>query len=120
MAGRGGCVKLGGVQIALFRVPDGDGYTAGSTWYAVQNLCPHDHRQVLSRGLIGDVNGEPKAACPSHKNTFSLSTGERLAGTSSKVAWRLEAFPVKEEGGFVFVAFGTSRLNPPELPHESG
>ncbi len=117
MVGGGGCVKLGGVQVALFKVPDG----VGPTWYAVQNLCPHDSRQVLSRGLTGDVKGEPKVACPLHKNTFSLSTGEHLAGTSSKPEWRLETFPVKEEGGAVFIEFDTARLTPPpEAVHESG
>ena len=118
--GGGGCVKLGGVQIALFKVPNGPDDTAGHTWYAVQNLCPHDSRQVLSRGLTGDVKGEPKVACPLHKNTFSLTSGEHLAGTSSKPEWRLETFPVKE-GGAVFVEFDTSHLAPPpEAAREPG
>ncbi len=124
--GGGGCVKLGGVQIALFKVPqfkvpNGTEHTAGHTWYAVQNLCPHDSRQVLSRGLTGDAKGEPKVACPLHKNNFSLVSGEHLAGVSSKAEWRIETFPVKEEGGFVLVEFDTSRLvPPPEAVRESG
>ena len=117
-ANGGGCVKLGSVQIALFKLQRPG---AEPEWYAVQNLCPHDSRQVLSRGLSGDLKGEPKVACPLHKNTFSLATGEHLAGASSEPEWRLETFPVKEEGGFVFVEFDTSRLAPPpEAAHESG
>ena len=76
---------------------------------------------MLSRGLTGDVQGEPKVACPLHKNAFSLSTGEHLAGTSSKAGWRLETFPVKEEGGAVFIEFDAARLTPPpETAREPG
>ena len=117
-ANGGGCVKLGSVQIALFKLQRPG---AEPEWYAVQNLCPHDSRQVLSRGLSGDLKGEPKVACPLHKNNFSLATGEHLAGTSSKPEWRLETFPVKEEGGAVFIEFDTARLTPPpEAVYESG
>lgn len=86
-----GCVKLGDAQIAIFNV---DG-----AWYAVQNLCPHRQQMVLSRGLVGDAQGEPKVACPLHKNTFSLRTGEHLGG-----AYRLETYAVKEEAGEVYLS----------------
>jgi nitrite reductase (NADH) small subunit len=102
----GGCVKLGGVQIALFKIQRPGGVL---TWYAVQNLCPHDSRQVLSSGLTGDAQGEPKVACPLHKNAFSLATGEHLGAQE----WRLETFPVEEVEGVVFIEFDTARLTPP-------
>lgn len=105
-ANGGGCVKLGEVQIAVFKLQPPGGET---TWYAVQNLCPHDHRQVLSSGLTGDAQGEPKVACPLHKNAFSLRTGAHLGDQ----AWTLETFPVKEVEGSVFVEFDTARLTPP-------
>ncbi len=108
MTNGGGCVLLGGVQIALFKLQKPGG---GLEWYAVQNLCPHDTRQVLSRGLTGDVQGEPKAACPLHKNAFSLRTGEHL-GAGAKGEWTLETFPVKEVKGLIFVEFETTRLEP--------
>ena len=105
----GGCVLLGGVQIALFKLQTG----GGLEWYAVQNLCPHDRRQVLSRGLTGDAKGEPKVACPLHKNAFSLRTGEHLGGSSAKGKWTLETFPVKEVEGLIFLEFETERLPTP-------
>ncbi len=106
----GGCVLLGGVQIALFKVQKPGGTLE---WYAAQNLCPHDRRQVLSRGLTGDAQGEPKVACPLHKNAFSLRTGEHLGGGSAKGEWTLETFPVKEVEGLIFVEFETERLGLP-------
>lgn len=109
MVNGGGCVLLGGVQIALFKLQKLGGETE---WYAVQNLCPHDTRQVLSRGLTGDAQGEPKVACPLHKNAFSLRTGEHLGGSTAKPEWTLETFPVKEVEGLIFVEFETSRLEP--------
>lgn len=108
-SGGGGCVKLGAVQIALFKLPAAEGHR----WYAVQNLCPHDQRQVLSRGLTGDAAGEPKVACPMHKNAFSLSSGQHLAGSAARAEWQLETFPVKEVEGLIFLEFDAAQLTPP-------
>jgi nitrite reductase (NADH) small subunit len=108
-ANGGGCVKLGGVQIAVFKLQPPGGET---TWYAVQNLCPHDRRQVLSSGLTGDAAGEPKVACPLHKNAFSLRTGAHLGGGSTNQDWTLETFSVKEVAGEVFVEFDAVRPTP--------
>ncbi len=105
----GGCVLLGGVQLALFKLQKPGGVRE---WYAVQNLCPHDTRQVLSRGLTGDVRGEAKVACPLHKNALSLRTGEHLGGNSANPEWTLTTFPVKEVEGLIFVEFDTERLEP--------
>lgn len=85
-----GCVKLGDKQIAIFNV---DG-----AWYAVQNRCPHRQQMVLSRGLVGDAQGEPKVACPLHKNTFSLRTGEHFGGE-----YRLETYQVRAENEQVYL-----------------
>jgi hypothetical protein len=62
-------------------------------------MCPHKQDLVLARGLLGDVAGEPKVACPQHKKTFSLATGECLTGGTSAI----RTFPVRVEDGDVWV-----------------
>lgn len=73
-ANGGACIKYKDKQIAIFN------HSRENTWYACQNLCPHKMEMVLSRGLIGEDSGEPKVACPLHKNSFSLKTGKHLNG----------------------------------------
>ena len=40
---------------------------------------PAPQDMVLGRGLLGTQGGEPKVACPLHKKTFSLATGDGLS-----------------------------------------
>ncbi len=91
----GACVKYKDKQIAVFN------FTREGTWYACQNLCPHKMEMVLSRGMIGEEHGEPKIACPLHKNTWSLKTGEHLNGDMNTLA----TYPVKLDNGFVYIGF---------------
>lgn len=91
----GACIKYKNKQIAVFN------FTRESKWYACQNLCPHKMEMVLSRGMIGEDMGTPKIACPLHKNTFSLETGENLNGSIDAIA----TYPVKIEDGFVYIGF---------------
>jgi len=91
----GACVKYKGMQIAVFN------FTREGTWYACQNLCPHKMEMVLSRGMIGEDKGEPKVACPLHKNSFSLKTGKHLNGDLNRIA----TYPVKIEDDFVYIGF---------------
>jgi nitrite reductase (NADH) small subunit len=81
----GSCVKVLDEQIAIFNF----NY---NQWYAVQNMCPHKKQFVLSRGLIGEDEGEPKIACPLHKNLFSLKTGKHLQGNSE---YQLKTYPIR-------------------------
>ncbi|MCH2204802.1 MAG: nitrite reductase small subunit NirD [Lentisphaerales bacterium] len=90
----GGCVKVEGKQIAVFNVKE------KSEWHAVQNLCPHDNRMVLSRGLVGDADGKPKVACPLHKHNFDLETGEHV---SEGEVDDLSTYPVKVEEGTIYL-----------------
>jgi nitrite reductase (NADH) large subunit len=85
--------KHGDVQIAVFR------FASRNELYATQNMCPHKQDMVLSRGILGDHKGEPKVACPLHKKTFALKTGECLTGEPLHI----RTFPVKEVSGEVFV-----------------
>lgn len=91
----GACVKYKGKQIAVFN------FARLDKWYACQNLCPHKMEMVLSRGMIGDDKGVPKVACPLHKKTFSLETGENLNSDLDAIA----TYPVKIEEGYVYIGF---------------
>lgn len=56
---------------------------------------------ILSRGMIGSENEEPKVACPFHKKTFSLRSGQNINGDECDLA----TYPVKVENGKVYVGF---------------
>lgn len=89
----GACVKYQDQQIAVFH------FKKRNQWYACQNLCPHKQQMILAKGIIGDTCGEPKVACPFHKKSFSLITGENLNGED----YSLKTYPVKIENGYVFI-----------------
>jgi nitrite reductase (NADH) small subunit len=57
-------------QIALFYFPSYSPY-----FFAVDNSDPIGGANVLSRGILGDVKGEPVIASPLYKQHFSLVTG---------------------------------------------
>ena len=89
----GVCVRYYNHQIAVFH------YTRRGEWYATQNECPHRQQMALSRGMIGTQDDEPKVACPFHKKTFSLKTGECLNGDECAI----KTYEVKVEGDKVFI-----------------
>ncbi|WP_026463182.1 nitrite reductase small subunit NirD [Adhaeribacter aquaticus] len=89
----GACVKYQDQQIAVFY------FARRNEWYACQNMCPHKQQMILARGMVGDQCGEPKVACPYHKKTFSLITGENLNGE----CYEIQTYPVKVENGFVYI-----------------
>jgi nitrite reductase (NADH) small subunit len=91
----GACVRYRDAQIAVFN------FARRNEWYACQNLCPHKMQMVLSRGMIGSAEGEPKVACPFHKRAFSLRTGACINAEEEG----LTTFPVKIEDGYVFIGF---------------
>ncbi|QDA61072.1 nitrite reductase small subunit NirD [Hymenobacter jejuensis] len=91
----GACVKVEDEQIAIFN------FARRNEWYATQNLCPHKQQMVLSRGMIGSTGDscEPKVACPFHKKTFSLLSGECLSGDD----YQLKTYPIKVVGDRVYI-----------------
>jgi NAD(P)H-dependent nitrite reductase small subunit len=89
--GTGIAVKYGDAQIAIFH--------ARGQWFATQNACPHTGAMVLARGIVGDAGGAPKIACPLHKRTFDLRSGECLSADACDVT----TFPVRIEGDDVYV-----------------
>jgi nitrite reductase (NADH) small subunit len=96
-ANGGVCVKYKEEQIALFH------FTRTNEWYATQNECPHRNQMALSRGMIGTMGDEPKVACPFHKKTFSLKTGECLSGDECAI----KTYEVKVENDMVFIGIGS-------------
>lgn len=91
----GACVKVGDEQVAIFN------FARRGSWYATQNLCPHKQQMVLARGMIGSTGDtcEPKVACPFHKKTFSLHSGECLNGDD----YRIKTYPIKVVGDEVYL-----------------
>lgn len=81
----GATLKYGRHQIAVFN------FKKLNRWFACQNLCPHKREMVLSRGLLGDIEGLPKIVCPMHKRAFSLETGEGLNDPELSIS----TFPVE-------------------------
>jgi nitrite reductase (NADH) small subunit len=65
---RGVAALVDGAQVAVFLLRDGD-------VVAIDNRDPFSEADVLSRGLVGDVEGEPTVASPVYKQRFSLRTG---------------------------------------------
>lgn len=91
----GACVRYKDMQVAVFN------FSRRNEWYACQNLCPHKMQMILSRGMIGSHEGEPKVACPFHKKTFSLKSGQCLNAEEQNIS----VFPVKVEDGYVYIGF---------------
>ena len=67
-----------GRQIALFRLPD-------NRVFAISNYDPFSKAFVLSRGIVGDRNGEIKVASPIYKQSFSLISGQCLDDSSVRL-----------------------------------
>lgn len=95
------CVVIEGYQIAIFNLNN------KKDWYATQNLCPHRNQYVLSRGFIGDKNGEPMISCPLHKNSYSLKDGKVLSDKD----YSIQLFNIKEENGDLFIEIDEDKLN---------
>ncbi len=64
----GSIVLVDGEQVALFYVP-------GNGIYAIQDWDPIGKAYVLSRGIVGDLNGELCVASPLYKQHYCLKTG---------------------------------------------
>lgn len=76
---------VAGRQLAIFRLREGD------VLYAIDHHDPCSGANVLARGLVGDIGGEPVVASPIYKQHFSLVTGRCLEQGDVAVA----VFPVR-------------------------
>lgn len=59
-----------GQQIALFHLPN-----QTEKVFAIDNWDPIGKAFVLSRGIVGDVKGQPCVASPLYKQHFDLKSG---------------------------------------------
>src|SRR3954447_14931010 len=66
-----------GEQVAVFRIDQ--------KIYAIGNRDPFSGANVLSRGIVGDLNGELVVASPVYKQHFSLVTGRCIEDASVRV-----------------------------------
>ncbi|MCB5191097.1 nitrite reductase small subunit NirD [Methylobacillus arboreus] len=88
----GVCALLGGRQIAIFRMKD-------DLLYALDNHDPHSGANVLARGIVGDLGGEPVVASPIYKHHYRLCTGACVEDADT----RLNTYPVELREGMVWV-----------------
>ncbi len=83
----GVCALLDGEQVAIFwmlpALSEAEG--ADAKIYAVGNYDPFGNANVLSRGLIGDIGGQPVVASPLYKQHYNLQTGVCLEDETVKI-----------------------------------
>ena len=87
----GVCALVEDQQVAIFFL------VREQAVYAIHNYDPIGKANVLSRGIIGDIKGEPVVASPLYKQHFSLLTGVCLEDNTMKVP----VFPILIENGRV-------------------
>lgn len=93
------CALVGEQQVAVFRLAD-------DSLHAIGNHDPLSGANVLSRGIVGDVNGELVVASPVYKQHFSLVSG----GCLEEPGVAVPVFAVRLDGSAVQV----------RVPHAGG
>lgn len=98
----GVCALLDGEQVAIFWMPESDAKV-----YAVGNYDPLGNANVLSRGLIGDIGGQPVVASPLYKQHYNLQTGVCLEDETVKIP----VYAIRIENGSVQVNLSSLPLH---------
>lgn len=70
VAGAGIAARVDGEQVAIFYLPE-----QSPPLYAIGNHDPIGGANVLSRGIVGDIDGELVVASPLYKQHFDLVSG---------------------------------------------
>ena len=70
-------------------------YTVGDDVYATDNICTHGHARLCDGFLEGH-----EIECPLHQGKFDVRNGQP---TCDPVTEALRSYPVKIEGGRVFL-----------------
>ena len=90
---RGACARVGGVDVAVFRLSDGE-------LLAVGNVDPYTGVGVMSRGIVGSRGDVDVVFSPLHKQAFCLRTGQSLDDEDVS----LPVYPVRLVDGVVQIA----------------
>jgi nitrite reductase (NADH) small subunit len=85
---------LGSEQVALFYLPGEE-----QVLYALANRDPIGEANVLSRGIVGDINGQLVVASPLYKHHFNLATGACLEDDAVRIA----VYAARLEGSSVLI-----------------
>ncbi len=89
----GVCALVEGQQIAIFYLQ------RLNAVYAIGNFDPFSEANVLSRGMVGDLGGQPMLASPMYKQHFNLQTGICFEDATISVA----AYPARIENDRVAI-----------------
>ena len=73
-------------------------YSAGGEIFATDNICTHGQARLCEGFLEGH-----EIECPLHQGRFDVRTGQP---TGAPVTEAIRSYPVRIEGGRVFLAFG--------------
>jgi naphthalene 1,2-dioxygenase system ferredoxin subunit len=82
-------IEVQGRDIALYGTEDGI--------HATDNICTHGHARLCDGFLEGH-----EIECPLHQGRFDVRTGKAMCAPLTE---DLRSYPVKIEGGRVFLAF---------------
>lgn len=90
---RGVAALVAGEAVAVFLLANGE-------LVAISNVDPFSGASVLSRGIVGDVDGIPTVASPLYKQRFDLRTGQCV----DDVDVRVQPFAVRSVDGVIEIA----------------
>ncbi|MGB1222269.1 MAG: nitrite reductase small subunit NirD [Alcanivoracaceae bacterium] len=82
----GVAARIDGQQVAIFRTGENDIFVVG-------NHDPFSGANVISRGIVGDIDGELVVASPVYKQHFRLSDGICVEDDSTSIgSWPARLF----------------------------
>lgn len=86
VANSGVCALVQEEQVAIFYIPGTE-----QEIFAISNWDPIGKANVLSRGIVGDLEGQIVVASPLYKQHFNLATGSCLEDDTASV----KTYPVQ-------------------------
>lgn len=92
-------------QIAIFRIVSLQGE---EQLFAVDNYCPFSQANIISRGIVGDLNDKIVVASPLYKQHFELSSGQCIEDKSV----RLNNYAIRLNGSTVELALSSLTAAP--------